>query len=93
MIYIGDETVWFGLYSRSTGGTWRFLNGDDSTADSIYKCIDFWKYQLKASTNHRPRCIGDRNGGSQSANFDGYELIVDIDGDEALTFLVVHVKQ
>ena len=77
---IGDETVWFGLYSKSKSGNWRFLNNDPcSDTDSVYKCIDFWKYKLNENTNFRPRCIGFSEGGYQCGNFDGDENIVDND--------------
>lgn len=66
----GGESAWFGLYSNSESGNWRFLNGDECTADSAYKCIDLWSYQLKETTANRPRCIGDDEGGSQCAIFD-----------------------
>ena len=64
------DSAWFGLYSNSESGNWRFTNGDECTADSAFKCIDLWSYKLKETTTNRPRCIGESEGGTQCAIFD-----------------------
>ena len=86
---IGDETVWFGLYSRSERGNWKFLNDDSCTADSVFKCIDFWKFRKNKNTKYRPRCIGSEENGNQCSYFNGEDNMADndIDCEMKLPFL------
>ena len=86
---IGDEKVWFGLYSKDNK-QWRYL-GEELCPykNTAYKCIDFWGYRLNDNTRYRPRCIGQEEMGQPCAFLDGQRNVADndIDCDTILPFL------